>query len=271
LARRRARITVEDSRDGEREGEGERGRGRGRGRDKGRGSGRGSGREGNKYRDGILISAKNASQRNYILEIQNNDLIFCTGPAGTGKTAVAVGMALQAVLAEHSAYERLVIIRPVKEACGESLGYLPGDLQSKMAPWAAPIVDNMKIFIDQVQIKNLFWGNLVEIIPLALARGRSLVKSFIILDEAQNCSRDQLKMALTRIGEGSKMVITGDLDQSDVQGDGLGQVIRCLQGMPRTGICEFRRSDIVRNPMISEILRRLDGPEEEAGGPLWNK
>lgn len=257
MARRRARTTVEDN--GERDG------GRSRGRNKGRG------REDNKYRDGILISAKNSSQRNYILEIQNNDLVFCTGPAGTGKTAVAVGMALQAVLAEHSAYERLVIIRPVKAACGESLGYLPGDIQSKMAPWAAPIVDNMKIFIDQAQIKNLFWSNMVEIVPLALARGRSLVKSFIILDEAQNCSRDQLKMALTRIGEGSKMVITGDLDQSDIQGDGLEQVIKCLQGMPRTGICNFVRSDIVRNPMISEILRRLDGPEEEAGGPPWNR
>lgn len=253
MAKRKTRMTVDNNVDME------------------EGRGRSRGREGNKYKNKIIISAKNSSQRNYILEIQNNDLIFCTGPAGTGKTAVAVGMALQAVLAEHSIYERLVIIRPVKAACGESIGYLPGDLHLKMAPWAAPVIDNMKIFIDQAQIKNLFWGNLVEIIPLALARGRSLIKSFIILDEAQNCTRDQLKMALTRIGEGSKMVVTGDLNQSDINGDDLGHVIKCLQGMPRTGIHEFGLEDIIRNPMISEILRRLDGREKGAEGPPWNK
>jgi len=214
----------------------------------------------------ITVSARTSGQKRYIIEVQNNDITLCTGPAGTGKTVIAVGIGLQHIMAASSEYERMIIMRPVKEACDEHIGYLPGDLDEKMIPWAAPVVDNMACFMDKSRIKHLFYEKKIEVLPLAYARGRSLNKAFIIVDEAQNCSPKQMLMVLTRIGEGSKMVINGDLDQSDAMHlvNGLEDAMKRLDGLHGLGITRLDREDIVRHPMIREILRRYqDGAEEE--------
>lgn len=220
-----------------------------------------------KFRDGVVVQGKSLSQKHYIAEIKNSDIVICTGPAGTGKTAVAVGLGLQAITAAQPAYEKMVVLRPVKEACGEHLGYLPGDLKEKMSVWVAPIIDNMEIFVDQNQIKNLFYEKKVEVIPLAYARGRSLNKAFILVDEAQNCSVDQMLMILTRLGMGSKLVINGDLTQCDSRYyiNGLKDAVERLQGMDGVSIIEMgcSKEDIIRNPLIAEIIQRYSNRHEE--------
>lgn len=214
-----------------------------------------------RFRDGVSVTAKTLGQKRYIQDIISHDITICTGPAGCGKTAVAIGIGLSSLLAGK--VERIVIMRPVKEACDESIGYLPGDLDEKMGPWAAPVVDNMRLFIDPAQIRNLFMQRRIEIIPLAYARGRSLNKAFIILDEAQNCSPQQFLMVLTRIGEGSKLVVNGDISQSDTPAQGLTDAMERLEGMPQVAVSIMRSEDIVRNPIISEIIARYSRPAGE--------
>lgn len=212
-----------------------------------------------RYKNGVVVAAKTQTQKQYIVAIKNNDITFCVGPAGTGKTAIAVGMALQGIACERPQYEKLVVLRPAKEACDESIGFLPGSLDEKMMPWAAPIMDNMLLFIMPQHIKRMLMFKTVEIVPLAYARGRTFNKSFIILDEAQNCSDKQLLMVLTRIGEGSKLVINGDLKQSDIRGkSGLIDAMKRLDGMACVAKIEMTDSDIVRHPLIAEILKRYD-------------
>jgi len=223
-----------------------------------------------KFRDGheeapireknIIVLPKTSGQKKYIIEIMNNTITFCVGPAGSGKTAIAVGIALQSILAKNPIYDKLVVMRPAKEACGEKIGFLPGDLEMKMGPWAAPIMDNMLIWLEPPLIKKLFYEKKVEVIPLAYARGRSLNKSFIILDEAQNCNPDQTLMALTRIGNNSKIVVNGDLQQTDVSDgvNGLEDAISRLEGMKDVSVIRLEESDIVRNPIIGQILKRYN-------------
>jgi len=214
-----------------------------------------------RYKKSVIVSGQTEGQKRYILEIKNNDITFCYGPAGTGKTAVATGVALQYMCAAQPAYEKMIVMRPAKEACGEKVGYLPGDLADKMAPWAAPIFDNMEVFIDKSQIRNLVQQGKVEIIPLAFARGRSLNSSFIIVDEAQNVSPEQMLMVLTRLGKGSKMVINGDMAQSDTRGlNGLYDAITRLQNVQGISFVEMSAADIVRHPLIAEILNRYTPP-----------
>jgi len=218
-----------------------------------------------RWKKNVVVSPQTDGQRKYIVEIKSNDITFCYGPAGSGKTAVAVGIALQHICCEQPAYDKLVVMRPAKEACDERIGFLPGDMDEKMAPWAAPIVDNMEVFIDKTQIKNLMWEKKIEVIPLAYARGRSLNHSFIIVDEAQNVSPKQMLMILTRLGKNSKMVINGDLAQSDTRGaSGLYDAIARLQNVPGISFCEMNCDDIVRHPLIASILERYVDEEPPA-------
>lgn len=207
----------------------------------------------------VIVSAMTQGQKNYIVEINNNDIVFCCGPAGTGKTAVAVGMGLQAICSADSAYDRLVVLRPAKEAFDERIGFLPGTAADKMEGWAAPVVDNMNIFIDRRQIRNLFMEGRVEVIPMCFIRGRSLNKSWIIVDEAQNTTPQQMLAILTRIGMDSKMCINGDLAQSDIRTkSGLSDAMDRLRDIPGISFCRMGSSDIVRHPLIAEISRRYE-------------
>ena len=210
-----------------------------------------------RYKKNVIVAPQTAGQKEYIQKILNNDIVFCTGPAGSGKTACAVGIALQQIMAPIPAYEKIIVMRPLREACGEKLGALPGELALKLAPWAQPIVDNMEVFIDKNQIKNLFYQEKVEVIPIAYARGRSLNKAFVIVDEAQNCTQDQLLLILTRLGKESKMLINGDLAQSDIKStSGLYDAIQRLHDIPRIDSMELTTCDIVRHPLIAKILER---------------
>jgi phosphate starvation-inducible PhoH-like protein len=207
----------------------------------------------------VVVSGMTHGQKEYIKAIMNNRIIFCAGPAGTGKTAVAVGMALQSVLSPGSQYKRIIVMRPVIEACGEHLGFIPGDLESKMTPWIKPVMDNMMPFLPPSEVQGLFKAGMVEVIPLAFARGRSLNDAFIVLDEAQNCSEKQMKMALTRMGNHSKMIVEGDTSQRDSDGVcGLMDAMSRLEGINGVGMVMLGKEDIVRDPMIGQILDRYD-------------
>jgi phosphate starvation-inducible PhoH-like protein len=208
----------------------------------------------------VRVEAKTDNQRRYITTIKNNQITFCKGPAGTGKTIIPVGLALQAILAPESTVKRIVVMRPVKEACGEHLGFLPGDLNEKMSPWARPVTDNMEVFIDERTVSLLLHEKKLVIVPLALARGRSLNDAWIILDEAQNVSKAQMLMALTRIGSNSRMIINGDLQQSDDprENNGLMDAFTRLQGIEGIGFSVLEKQDIIRHPLIGAILTRYE-------------
>jgi phosphate starvation-inducible PhoH-like protein len=210
-----------------------------------------------KFQQPIMVTARTPGQKQYIIAIKNSDITFCRGPAGSGKTAVAVGLGLQAIAAPNSEFDKLVIMRPAKEACDEELGHLPGDLSEKMGPWIAPVLDNMEVFASKAQIRNLFWEKKIEVIPLAYCRGRSLNNAFIIVDESQNITDKQALMILTRLGANSKMVVCGDLVQSDLRGiSGLEDAMSRLDGVEGISFVELTEVDIVRHPIIAEILRR---------------
>ena len=218
-----------------------------------------------RYKKNVIVSAQTEGQKRYIIEIKNNSIIFCIGPAGTGKTCVATGMALQALTAPVPAYEKMVIVRPIREACGEKIGWVPGDLATKMSDWIAPVMDNMEVYIDKKQIKNLFWEERIEALPLGLGRGRSFNNAFVIADEAQNYTPEQMLLLLTRIGKNSKLCINGDLDQSDISGNcGLLDAIERLQGIDGISTVEMDATDIVRHPLIAKILERYSDPETES-------
>lgn len=217
---------------------------------------RGKAKKEDRYKRNVIVNAMTEGQKDYIIEIKNNDITFCFGPAGSGKTAVAVGLALQYLCAPTPAYEKFVILRPAKEACDEKIGYLPGDVGAKLEGYVAPVMDNMEVFIDRSQIKNLFYQNKIEVVPLAFIRGRSFNKSIILVDEAQNCSPQQMLAILTRLGKASKMIIAGDPLQSDVRNSGLQDAVEKLQDIPGIGLCELDATDIVRHPLIGKILER---------------
>lgn len=206
---------------------------------------------------GVTVSAKNYGQRELIKSIIKNTITICEGPAGVGKTAVSIGMGLQELLSGK--VEKIIVMRPIIEACGEELGFLPGEVQDKMKVWLLPIEDNLSVFVDQGKIDYLMRQKKIEALPLAYARGRSLNHAFIILEEAQNCSAKQLKMALTRLGENSKMVISGDITQNDKNERGLTGLQDCierLEDMEQVGIVRMTDVDIVRNPLIRGIIER---------------
>ena len=206
-------------------------------------------------RKGRSVRVKNYSQRQYVQAVRNNDLVFGIGPAGTGKTYLAVVMAV-AALKRHEV-ERLVLTRPAVEA-GESLGFLPGDLKEKVDPYLRPIYDALNSILGAEHTERLIERGVIEIAPLAYMRGRTLENSFVILDEAQNTTRAQMKMFLTRLGFGSKMIVNGDKTQIDLpkghSQSGLVDAEHILSGLPHIGFVHFNAADVVRHPVVSEII-----------------
>tara|TARA_Y100000401_G_scaffold117513_1_gene126759 strand:- start:3409 stop:4086 length:678 start_codon:yes stop_codon:yes gene_type:complete len=203
------------------------------------------------------LKPKTPNQRDYIISMAESDVTFCSGPAGTGKTAVAVGLACEHIL--ENKVEKIVITRPVVES-GRGLGFLPGTLTEKVQPYLIPIIEEMKLFLGTETYNSMRTSNLIEICPLEYMRGRNFHNTFMILDEAQNATFEQIKMFLTRIGIGSKAVINGDLDQTDLRGDAFGGLHTCmgaLDNLEGVSICRLTSSDIVRNDIIAKILSRL--------------
>jgi phosphate starvation-inducible PhoH-like protein len=201
------------------------------------------------------IRPKTSGQEAYIRAIEQSDLCFCLGPAGTGKTYIAVAMALS--MLRKGRLKRIVLARPAVEA-GEKLGYLPGDLQAKVNPYLRPLFDAMHDMMDFEQIRRYLANDLIEIVPLAFMRGRTLNHSAIILDEAQNATKPQMLMFLTRLGQHSKMIVTGDDSQSDLDHkvrSGLIDAVERLEGIPGVAVARLTKEDIVRHALVTQIVR----------------
>ncbi|MBN1523668.1 MAG: PhoH family protein [Spirochaetales bacterium] len=210
---------------------------------------------------GKKIYPKSKNQAKYLDAIDTHEIIFSAGPAGTGKTFLAVAKALQAVFSRT--HKRLVITRPVVEA-GESLGYLPGDLAQKINPYLRPIYDSMWHLITQEGVKKLEDSGQLEIAPLAYMRGRTLAESIIILDEAQNTTREQMKMLLTRLGAGSKLIVTGDITQIDLprkKESGMLHAIELMKHIHEICIMFFTEQDVVRHPLVRKIINAYESEE----------
>ncbi len=215
------------------------------------------------------VEPRNEVQRRYLDLIEKNALAFGSGVAGTGKTYLAVYAAVQAL--RRGQVRRLVITRPVVEA-GEKLGFLPGDLQAKLNPYMRPIYDALFELVDGDELARLEEGGVIEVAPLAYMRGRTLSNAFVILDEGQNTTIGQMKMFLTRMGEGSRMVVTGDPSQNDLPSgtrSGLVDALQRLRGFEGIGMVEFSPDEVVRHPLVAQIVRAYQAPSrvsrDEAG------
>ncbi len=210
------------------------------------------------YAKGQAIKPKTAGQRTYIHAILQHDLTFCTGPAGTGKTYLAVAVA--ASMLKHGQAKRLILARPAVEA-GERLGFLPGDLQAKVNPYLRPLFDALHDMMDFEQVKRFMVNDVIEVIPLAFMRGRTLNESVIILDEAQNTTASQMLMFLTRLGHDSKMIVTGDATQVDLPVNarsGLLDAIEKLNGIRGIATVRLEHSDIVRHRLVQNIVNAYE-------------
>lgn len=213
-------------------------------------------------RRGEEIRAKTFRQRQYIQAVRTHDLTFCIGPAGTGKTFLAAVLAVQALLANQ--YERIILTRPAVEA-GERLGFLPGDLQQKIDPYLRPLYDALFEFIDPEKIPSLMERGVIEVAPIAYMRGRTLNNAFVILDEAQNTTPAQMKMILTRLGSRSRMVVTGDMTQTDLptsQASGLAVAEKILQSVEGIAFCRLSKADVVRHPLVQRIVAAYEQYEK---------
>jgi len=206
------------------------------------------------YNSQRRITPKSAGQRAYIEAIKNHDMVFCTGPAGTGKTYLAVAAAV--AMLKRGMARKLVLVRPAVEA-GEKLGFLPGDMQQKVNPYLRPLLDALNDMMPFEQVGRFMHGDLIEVVPLAFMRGRTLNDGVIIMDEAQNTTVAQMKMFLTRLGHGGKMVITGDTSQIDLpvgQTSGLIDAVRRLHRVPGIAFTTLDKSDIVRHSLVQRIV-----------------
>ena len=207
---------------------------------------------------GRQIRPRTPGQARYVDAIRQQELVFCTGPAGTGKTYLAVALAVAALREER--VRKIVLVRPAVEA-GESLGFLPGDLQAKINPYLRPLTDALREMIDHETIKRYMEQDVIEVIPLAYMRGRTLSEAFMILDEAQNTTVPQMKMFLTRMGNGSKIVVSGDATQVDLPPhtrSGLIDGLTRLRGIPGFAPIELTEQDIVRHPLVQAIVRAYE-------------
>ena len=204
------------------------------------------------------IRPRTIGQAKYIDSINRREVVFALGPAGTGKTYLAVAMAVQYF--KHQDVRKIVLVRPAGEA-GESLGFLPGDLRAKINPYLRPLLDALNTMLDYDMVKELIEKDVIEVVPLAYMRGRTLDDAFIILDEAQNCSVSQMKMFLTRMGSGSRIVVSGDPTQVDLppnQKSGLIDAVDRLQLIDGVEVVKLTRKDIVRHHLVQEIVNAYE-------------
>ena len=216
---------------------------------------------------GKPVKAKTVGQQQYVKSIAENTVVLGVGPAGTGKTFLAVAMAVKALRAKT--VSRIILTRPAIEA-GEKLGFLPGDLQSKIDPYLRPLYDALFEMMGTENYAKLVEKQVIEIAPLAYMRGRTLDDCFIILDEAQNATPEQMKMFLTRLGAGAKAVVTGDLTQTDLptgQKSGLSSAVKILAGIPDIKIHYFSERDVVRHKLVQKIIQAYDRYEREQQKP----
>lgn len=207
---------------------------------------------------GKTIYPKTLNQKIYIKALEDNDIVFAVGPAGTGKTFLAVMFALKYLKTFKA--RKIVLVRPIVEA-GEKLGFLPGDLKEKIDPYLIPIYDSLYEGIGKEQVTKLIEKGTIEVAPLAYMRGRTLDNAIIILDEAQNATMTQMKMFLTRLGFGSKMIVTGDLSQIDLPNknhSGMTEAIDILQDINGIKMVKFQREDVMRHPLVFKIIERYD-------------
>ena len=207
---------------------------------------------------GKQIKCKTVGQKNYVAAIKKNTIVFGVGPAGTGKTYLAVCQAVNAFKSKE--IEKIILTRPAVEA-GEKLGFLPGDLQTKVDPYLRPLYDALGELFGFETYQKLMEKGTIEVAPLAYMRGRTLSNAFVILDEAQNATREQMKMFLTRLGDGSKMVVTGDLTQTDLpegKTSGLKQAVTILKGIEEIAVCTFSEKDVVRHPLVGKIVKAYE-------------
>jgi phosphate starvation-inducible PhoH-like protein len=205
-----------------------------------------------------MVQPRSPNQRKYVEAIEQNDMTFGLGPAGTGKTYLAVAMAVSALMAKR--VSRIVLVRPAVEA-GERLGFLPGSLQEKVDPYLRPLYDALYDLLDPQKVDKFLESNVIEVAPLAFMRGRTLSDAFIIMDEAQNTTMEQMKMFVTRLGSGSKAVITGDLTQTDLPNpkkSGLLEALRVLDGVEGIRFCHFEDVDVVRHALVQRIVRAYE-------------
>jgi phosphate starvation-inducible protein PhoH and related proteins len=205
-----------------------------------------------------VVVPRSLNQRSYLEELEKTDMVFGIGPAGTGKTYLAVAQAVSALLAKSVA--RIVLARPAVEA-GEKLGFLPGDLQDKVDPYLRPLYDALYDLLDYDRVSRLLERNAIEVAPIAFMRGRTLNDAFVIIDEAQNTTTEQMKMVLTRIGFGSKVVITGDITQIDLPAgrtSGLVEAIAVLSGVKGISFVYFDEKDVVRHKLVQAVIKAYD-------------
>ncbi|MES2766432.1 MAG: PhoH family protein [Bacteroidota bacterium] len=209
-----------------------------------------------------VIRARSPRQKEYYKKVQTNDVVFCIGPAGTGKTYMAVAMAVAAL--RNNDVQRIILSRPAVEA-GESLGFLPGDLSEKVDPYLRPLLDALSEMVSADKLKGMIEKRTIEIIPLAYMRGRTLNNSFIILDEAQNTTITQMKMFLTRLGRNSKLIVTGDITQIDLPSrtaSGLTDVQYVLKDIQGIDFVYFDKTDVVRHKLVGEIISAYERDAE---------
>lgn len=204
------------------------------------------------------LSAKTPNQKKYIKSVKDNQVVICSGPAGTGKTHIATSMAIMGLVRDE--YEKVIITRPMVQA-GEDTGYLPGNIREKTAPYLRPIFDELLCYVSNSDIITMMNSGKIEICPLAYMRGRNFHHSFIVADECQNASEKQLMMLLTRIGKGSKIVMTGDASQSDLNHRNQGGLYGCINGLKDVegiGIINLSTEDIVREPIVERIVIAME-------------
>jgi phosphate starvation-inducible PhoH-like protein len=214
--------------------------------------------------DRRLIAPRSPNQAAYVRALEQHDLVFALGPAGTGKTYLAVAMAVS--LLKQRRIDRVILSRPAVEA-GERLGFLPGDLKEKVDPYLRPLYDALQDMLPEGKLEQRIETGQIEIAPLAYMRGRTLSNAYVILDEAQNTTPSQMKMFLTRLGENSRMVVTGDPSQSDLppgMPSGLGDAVAKLRALKAVGVVRFDQTDVVRHPLVSEIINAYEAAARPA-------